>query len=421
MHEMNGSNGDALMDSNDENDNTDNIENRNNRPQGRRANVQRTRRSFIPLEQGDEELRILNRNQEIALSLLEQGLDQVLETKPHGMKLNRVYVAGMLLRIITPSKELSQANIMRRLKNQTSSSTPTVYRSIYLFLAVSERSPNQNRLFYMIMNSTNNTHLFERNTNFRDNGVISIGTLMLIVNPDPVENFLKGVPIITTKERAVVLQPMQLPEIPLKNSLDGNDSRGFAYNNAEITLEKTSFVESKCSGSFCDRQRIDEIKMCSMCGCFSTKANYSNVIPLWILSFLTSNGVNKVVKDFSSLQSFNLFTKGKMSIDVRARMLSSGSRQYELITDAMDNIVDFVNDNGGWSVYGWGKKGLINDATLIGVASDTKSKEENAKVAAEEVTTHIVHFHPTDRSLLDPDTDHGRKLYDMKFDLNTLC
>ena len=37
MHEMNGSNGDALMDSNDENDNTDNIENRNNRPQGRRA------------------------------------------------------------------------------------------------------------------------------------------------------------------------------------------------------------------------------------------------------------------------------------------------------------------------------------------------------------------------------------------------
>ena len=43
MHEMNGSNVDALMDpndendENDENDNNDNIENRNNRPQGRRA------------------------------------------------------------------------------------------------------------------------------------------------------------------------------------------------------------------------------------------------------------------------------------------------------------------------------------------------------------------------------------------------
>ena len=61
------------------------------------------------------------------------------------------------------------------------------------------------------------------------------------MNTDPVENFLKGVPIITSKERAVVLQPLKLPEIPLKNSLDGNDSRGFAYNNAEITLEKTSF------------------------------------------------------------------------------------------------------------------------------------------------------------------------------------
>ena len=101
-------------------------------------------------------------------------------------------------------------------------------------------------------------------------------------------------------------------------------------------------------------------------------------------------------------------------------MLSSGSLSYEKITHAMDDMIDFVNDNGGWSIYVWGKKGLINDAILLGVASDTKSKEETVKVAAEEVTTHVVHFHPTDFSLLDVKSELGKELNEMKFDLSTL-
>ena len=375
---------------------------------------QRSRPSFTAVKLNEQTNCILTKSKEISLSLLSQGLDHVLENKPVGMKLNKTFLAGILLRIITPSKELSQANVMRRYKPQsTTSNTATTYRSIYLFLNVSENhDSDQNSLFYMIMNSTSNTHLFERNTNFRDNGIISIGTLLLIVNPDPVENFLNGIPILSTMERAVVLNPRTLTQVPLSNNIEGNESRGFIYNNAEITLEKTSFIETKCSGLFCDRQRIDEVKSCCMCGCFSTKALINCIIAVWIMSFNTSDGKRRVVKDLSSLKAFQMFTKGKMSIHVRASMLSSGSRYYDAITDCMDEIVDYVNENGGWTIIGWGKKGLINDATLLGVTTETKGKEEARKVVADEVTTHVVQFYPTNRALLESDA-----LIAMQFDL----
>ena len=378
---------------------------------------QRSRPSFIPIELNEQTNRILTKSKEISLSLLSEGLEYVLENKPTGMKLNKTFLAGILLRIITPSKELSQANVMRRYKPQsTTTNTSTIYRSIYLFLNVSENhDSDQNSLFYMIMNSTTNTHLFERNTNFRDNGTISIGTLLMIVNPDPVENFMNGIPILSTKERAVVLNSRTFTQVPLSNNIEGNESRGFIYNNAEITLEKTSFIETKCSGLFCDRQRIDEVKVCCMCGCFSTKALINCLIAQWIMSFNTSDGKRRVVKDLSSLKAFQMFTKGKMSIHVRASMLSSGSKYYDAITDCMDDIADYVNENGGWTIIGWGKKGLITDATLLGVTTETKGREETRKVVADEVTTHVVQFYPTNRALLE-----SNELIEKKFDLSQL-
>jgi hypothetical protein len=173
-----------------------------------RGSTQHSRPSFLPLEEGEQERRILSHFKELPLSFMREGLDYVIEKMPNTMKLDRIYIVGMLIQIITPSKDLSQAIVMRKYKNQTTSNTATAYRSIFLFLNVSEKQQGQNRLFYMIMNSTSNKDLFEHNSNFRDNGVITIGTLMLIVNPDPVENFLNKIPIVTTKERAVVFKPI---------------------------------------------------------------------------------------------------------------------------------------------------------------------------------------------------------------------
>ena len=46
-------------------------------------------------------------------------------------------------------------------------------------------------------------------------------------------------------------------------------------------------------------------------------------------------------------------------MDIRESRLQSGN-------DAYNDIVDLVNSKGGWTVYVWGKRCLINDVSLLG-------------------------------------------------------
>ena len=179
-----------------------------------------------------------------------------------------------------------------------------------MFRVVSKENPEtSNRMFHMIQNSTTNKEIFDRNAVFRDNGVISIGTVLIIVNPDPIENYMNGIPAITTKERVIVAKPMNHPNIPLSNNLEGNDSKAFVYNEAKISLERVTFVDSKCSGNFCDRQRVSEVQHRSKCGCFSIKSNASCIIPIFIIKYTPKNGNCKVIQEFSSLKFFSSLQK----------------------------------------------------------------------------------------------------------------
>ncbi len=53
----------------------------------------------------------------------------------------------------------------------------------------------------------------------------------------------------------------------------------------------------------------------------------------------------------------------------------------------------------------WGKKGRINDTSLVGV----ESNNDDTKVTADEVAIHFVHMHPHNREFLDAETDLGRQ------------
>lgn len=65
-----------------------------------------------------------------------------------------------------------------------------------------------------------------------------------------------------------------------------------------------------------------------------------------------------MMQNFSSLKFMDLYLTGIMSIDVRASQLHHGNENYETIVDAIDYIVEMINQDGGWTVYGWGKKDL---------------------------------------------------------------
>ena len=53
-------------------------------------------------------------------------------------------------------------------------------------------------------------------------------------------------------------------------------------------------------------------------------------------------------------------------MDIRVSSLQPGNDAYDNTVDAFDDVVDLVNSKGGWTFYGWVKRGLISDVSLLG-------------------------------------------------------
>ena len=94
---------------------------------------------------------------------------------------------GQLMWIVTPDKE-EKANTYtyyKRAKEQSTSGGN--YHQIIFFCFCSKTNTDQeNRLFCVIQSSKSNNIFFNIFLNARDNGVFSIGSLIAIVNPDPI-------------------------------------------------------------------------------------------------------------------------------------------------------------------------------------------------------------------------------------------
>ena len=55
--------------------------------------------------------------------------------------------------------------------------------------------------------------------NDRDNVIFSIGYLIAIVNPDPIEEYMNGAPSIVLTEQSILMVPMNHSPIPMHNDL----------------------------------------------------------------------------------------------------------------------------------------------------------------------------------------------------------
>ena len=122
-------------------------------------------------------------------------------------------------------------------------------------------------------------------------------------------------------------------------------------------------------------------------------------------------------KDDEKIQLFEknqAFTKGNLSVDICASRFKSVNDAYDNIVDAFDFL---LNSEVGWTVYGWGKIGLVNDVILLG--NDIKEPGDN-EVLYQEITTHVAHLHPPKGDYLNLYTIHGRSLDNLEFNFSML-
>ena len=135
------------------------------------------------------------------------------------------------------------------------------------------------------------------------------------------------------------------------------------------------------------------------------------------ICFPTENGEKKMMRKFSDLKFLETFIKGNLSVHIRASRLQPSNDNYDDVVDAFEKNVDLDNSQGGWTIYGWGKIGLINDVSLLG--NDIKEPGDN-KVLSKQILTHVVHLQPPKKYYLNLSTIHGMSLDNLKFDFSTL-
>ena len=82
--------------------------------------------------------------------------------------------------------------------------------------------------------------------------------------------------------------------------------------------------------------------------------------------------------------------------------------EYWNLLDYISNAIDFINENGGFTIIGWYKRGVINDQSIItenivqggnnGISNNTSTDNQ---IDNGEMNYHPYFIKPTDMQLLD--------------------
>ena len=276
-------------------------------------------------------------------------------------------------------------------KNKEASASSHYYR-LFLFRDVSS---NDGQVVYMVEGKNRNANLWTRNPMLRDDGTLTIGTYICVMNPRPITStWCNEIPILECRGSVFVMKsPLSVMQIAMDYSITANSTQAFVINNLKIMIVSTDIHSSKCSGLFCDRQRSMDIdRGTRSCGCYSMNSRVGSIVLVHSVEF-SASGNNKafVMEDFSSLSFSSIYLKYAISPSVKSNQLDYTDMYYRL-TDTIDKVVEYINSKGGFTVVGWYKRGEINDQ------SNDDSQNE---VESSEIGIHVVSICPTDKTVMD--------------------
>ena len=335
----------------------------------------------------------------ITIKTLDELKDENVERRKTGIYLQ-------LLRIVSGSSTTqgkyasSQYNYFNRSTKERTSQT---FTRLFLF---SDYKAGNGQVTYIIESKHQNKRLWMRNPVFRDSGDITIGSVILILNPPPIKLFLGGeIPILETRGGCVLMEcPSYQPTVIINYRIEENITRSFVSTDVGIELKAMFAEESKCSVFFCDRQRcIELVRNSKACGCYSMQNRLSSIVLCFDLVLNYGNNRTKKlhIENFSSLSFCRLFMDNDLPSSLTCNSLDNTNAHTKL-EDCIDSVLQCVNKSGGFTVVGWYKRGEIVD-----VSKETNNHEE--KVVASEIGYHVVVIKPTYPDLLSASILNERK------------
>ena len=213
-----------------------------------------------------------------------------------------------------------------------------------------------------------------------------------------IRNYMGGTNAIMVVNHPLipVKMNMRLPAVPINKDVE--NIAGFVIHGARLRSNSQHAFDTMCGGDMCDKMGMyKEGRVSQRCVCFAM-SNGRTFLPGLALNIevVERTGNTFEAFDFSSQYFLQTFIfKGKFPLGTRESTLS----QWEMdgaIMDTVDNVFDRVNQEGGWTIIGWTKMGLVKDeAAPEGPKGAFNGQNEEAKIEAGTLNYHITSLLPT--------------------------
>ena len=363
--------------------------------------------TYTPLD--DDLLPLMERLNEIKIEQLEGE-------ETNKINLNRSFIDVQLLRLITPSSQ--QKAMAYGVRRRINSNQEIIFSRLLLCRVHSQNNYyNGSKLIYLMESKNSNQNMFNSNVEFRDNGVISIGTFFRVVTPLPIENKMRGdIPLIKTHIPLIVMKrPIITRSIRIRKEIGNLNSLGFVLVGMNIYINRSTAIKTTCGGLLCDKQRCSDWNGTRGCGCYNFRDDISNIAFEHSVFFQYGNDTIQH-HDFSSTKFSSYYLTHRLPSTVTASALTM-TQEYFDIEESIADVIGFVNENGGWTVIGWYKRGIITDKSLLEVPP---SNVVSTEVASGLINYHIVQLLPTNNEFMNKNSDLYFQLHQRKYDTSQM-
>ena len=247
-----------------------------------------------------------------------------------------------------------------------------------------------------------NVNLWQKNENHRDDGDITIGTCVVILDPEPITDYLAmDMPLLVSPGSCLVMKWKRPYTLSIDPGIPNGITKGFVLRHCKIEVTKTTALSSQCSGMFCDKQNVIEaIKSRRGCGCYSMVGRTCDIVFSHNITICTQDGSHHDsihAKGFTSYKFDLQFMANPLPSSHSRNNYDNTERMFEL-EDVIQETVRRYNMKEGYSVIGWYKRGEIIDQS---------NKDEEVSVRNSDVNYHVVGITPETspaQSLVDPET-----------------
>ena len=382
----------------------------------------RQRKALVPLDLSLLTNKVMNKSKETTIPKL---------MKPKISVSLKNHLNCMMIRMIANKNGQKNDTLVRTYNRQQGNQKVTKAQSYTRLFSVIIFEKNQptSRIAYIMEDQMNHRNMWDFSTNIRDGGNITIGTTIRLHHVKPIDKMMADdcPSLVTTRPVVVMRDPLSLNEVKVNYQVSAGVPSAFVLNNCQLEILDSEAVETGCGGLFCDKQRIREVMQYGQrCCCFRFSQRRPNMEVVHTMVIKHASLTEPLyIEDFSSTRFSLLFQNGILSCEITKESLDM-TDYFDSMETKIESGVNQINDDGGFTVIGWYKRGQVQDRTVL----IQNENEQSSRYAASnnppvQVDKSTIKFHPcvirpTKKEFFKKGTREYEELKKNKFNVNTL-